>query len=231
MFLGTIVRSSVGNVDTSAYRDLFSFKTSGNVGIGARDPAHRLSIQGGPQWTGNYWKGALELENGAALAWQANTTAGQRFGIGHSDGGFYFFRTKSDPAKTDQPAVYDMTIKDDGTVSVKTLEITGADLAEDFDVAPFGVDGVLRPEPGWWSRSTPSGRGGSSSAIVPTITAWPASSAVRAARPRRADGTHVGARGGPSVALSGRVYAWRTRRPVRSGRATCSPPRRAPDTP
>ena len=49
VFLGTIVRSSVGNVDTSAYRDLFSFKTSGNVGIGARDPAHRLSIQGGPQ--------------------------------------------------------------------------------------------------------------------------------------------------------------------------------------
>ena len=232
VFLGTIVRSSVGNVDTSAYRDLFSFKTSGNVGIGARDPAHRLSIQGGPQWTGNYWKGALELENGAALAWQANTTAGQRFGIGHSDGGFYFFRTKSDPAKTDQPAVYDMTIKDDGTVSVKTLEITGADLAEDFDVAPFGVDGVLRPEPGM-VVSIDSERPGR---LVVSDRAYDHRVAgVISGEGGLGPGVRMGRMSAPGEGHPSRCPAasthGRTRRPVRSGRATCSPPRRAPDTP
>jgi hypothetical protein len=92
-----------------------------------------LSIIGGPFWTQNNWKGALQLQNGAALAWHANSN-GVRFGIGHSDEGFYFFRTRSDPAKTDAPAQYDMTIKDDGTVSMRAIEITGADLVENFEV-------------------------------------------------------------------------------------------------
>jgi hypothetical protein len=135
--VSTVVRSELSlpgrRVDTSNYRELVTFDAGGNVGIGTRDPLHRVTIVGGPTWTSNGWKGALELENGAALAWRANT--GQhRFGIGHTNGGLFFFRTASDPGRAEQPAVYDLNIKDDGTVSVRTLEIAGADLAEKFSV-------------------------------------------------------------------------------------------------
>jgi hypothetical protein len=86
----------------------------------------------------------LDLDNGAAVAWQANDS-GHRFGIGHTNGGFYFFRTSSEPATNDHPAVYDLAIKDDGAVSVNVLEINGADLAERFDVS--GGRGQARMSP------------------------------------------------------------------------------------
>lgn len=93
---------------------------SGNVGVGltgTNAPRHRLSIGGGPLWTANLWTGAIELEHASAIAWPANA-AGQRFGMGHTEGGFYFFRTASDPGATTSGAVYDLSISDSGTVRI-----------------------------------------------------------------------------------------------------------------
>jgi len=93
---------------------------NGNVGVGLTGtalPRHRLSIAGGPLWTANAWGGAIELENASAIGWQANA-AGQRFGMGHSTGGFYFFRTASDPGTTASPALYDLSITDSGTIGI-----------------------------------------------------------------------------------------------------------------
>lgn len=59
----------------------------------------------------------MELENGAAIGWRANA-AGQRFGLGHTNGGFYIFRTNSDPGATGAPSEYDLSISDTGSVGV-----------------------------------------------------------------------------------------------------------------
>ena len=99
------------------------YYNAGNVGVGTSTPAHRLSLSGGPHWTESLWSGAIELQNGAAIAWQANDT-GQRFGMGHSFGGFYFFRSASDPGTTGSPAVYDFVINDSGGVGLGTTSPT-----------------------------------------------------------------------------------------------------------
>lgn len=117
-----------------------------NIGIGAVSPKHRLSIAGGPLWTSNSWSGALELQNGAALAWEANT-GGQRAGIGHTNGGTLFFRTNSDPGTVGGPAIYDMTINDVGNVGIGTttpsngikLEVNGQTL-----MTPGGSGGAIQ---------------------------------------------------------------------------------------
>jgi hypothetical protein len=113
-------------------------KDGGNVGIGTDNPNHQLSLGRGPKWTSNGWGGSLELQNASAIGWQSNA-AGRRFGIGHTDGGLYFFHTAGDPATSGAPAVYDLTINDAGDVTVggttrtKILTITGgSDLAEPF---------------------------------------------------------------------------------------------------
>ncbi|MBI3950695.1 MAG: hypothetical protein HY314_09605, partial [Acidobacteria bacterium] len=117
----------------------------GNLGIGTVTPVHRLSIAGGPTWTANGWKGAVELENAAAIAWRANA-GGKRFGIGQTGGGLYFFHTASDPGSTGSPANYDMIINDSGIVSMNVLQIQGgADLSEHFDVRSEHIPTV---EPG-----------------------------------------------------------------------------------
>jgi hypothetical protein len=59
----------------------------------------------------------MELDNGAAIAWNANN-AGQRFGIGQSNGGLFFFRTASDPGSVSNAANYDLTISDSGRVGI-----------------------------------------------------------------------------------------------------------------
>ena len=59
------------------------------------------------------------LANGSAFAWNANA-AGQRFGMGHSDGGFYIFRTASDPGTIASSALYDFKISDTGNVGIGT---------------------------------------------------------------------------------------------------------------
>jgi hypothetical protein len=93
------------------------YRASGNVGIGSATPHHRLKVSGGTHWTQSFWLGSMELDNGGALAWNANG-AGNRFGIGVTDGGMWFFRTPSDPGNTDHGAVYDLVIDDNGRVGI-----------------------------------------------------------------------------------------------------------------
>ena len=97
-----------------------AYYSGGKVGIGTNIQGHTLSI-GGPQpaWTLNFWGGAIELPNASAIGWQANA-AGQRFGMGHTNGGFTIFRTTSDPGTTGSPAIYDLVINDAGQVSIGT---------------------------------------------------------------------------------------------------------------
>jgi hypothetical protein len=218
LLFGSVIRGFVvGGVDINAYSDGVVFKQGGNVGIGLGEAPHRLSIRRGPLWTSNGWTGALDLENGAALAWHANQS-GQRFGMGHTNGGFHFFRTGSDPARSDQPAHYDLVIRDDGTVDVKVLsadvlEITGADLAERFELSagPRGRPGTPEPsEPGM---------------VVAIDAQHPGKLAVSDREyDRRVAGVISGASaigpglvlgrqaarggGGQPVALTGRVYCW-----------------------
>lgn len=99
------------------------YYNAGNVGIGTAATAHRLGIAGGPFWTGSTWLGALGLENAAAIGWAANA-GGQRFGMGHSSGGFYMFRTTSDLGDPWSPALYDFTISDAGYVGINTTAPT-----------------------------------------------------------------------------------------------------------
>lgn len=100
----------------SSVSNVMALTLNGNVGIGTPNPAHRLSLIGGPAWTSNFWTGALELGNASAIAWRANT-AGQRFGIGQTNGGLFFFRTASDPGTTGSPASYDLAINDSGNLT------------------------------------------------------------------------------------------------------------------
>jgi hypothetical protein len=89
--------------------------TSGNVGIGTTAPNTRLTLSGGAPWTINGWTASLNLQNGAALGWEANAS-GQRFGIGQSTGALYFFRTNSAFGNTASPANYDFGISDSGNL-------------------------------------------------------------------------------------------------------------------
>lgn len=91
-------------------------RNSGNVGIGTNGPPTRLAISGGPAWTSNFWTGSLSMGNASALGWEANAS-GQRFGIGQSTGGLYFFRTNSAFGTTGSPANYDLAIQDDGNIT------------------------------------------------------------------------------------------------------------------
>ncbi|HZS06469.1 MAG TPA: hypothetical protein VFD58_16640 [Blastocatellia bacterium] len=186
-------------------------KDSGNVGIGTAYPNHQLSLGRGPTWTRNGWGGAMELENASAIAWKANA-AGQRFGIGHTNGGLYFFRTTSDPATTTAPANYDLSISDAGEVSVRMLRINGADFAENFDVnvAPTTDEEEAAPEvePGMVVSIDPTdpGKLALSNHAYDRRVAGIISGAggVRAGMRMGQEGTL--ADGKHPVALSGRVY-------------------------
>ncbi|MDB6111658.1 MAG: hypothetical protein JWR69_3408 [Pedosphaera sp.] len=94
-----------------------AYFTTGKVGIGTNAPSHRLSIANGPFWTANLWRGAIDLENASAIGWQSNA-GGQRFGIGQSSGGLYFFRTTSNPGTTATAANYDMELTDSGNLMI-----------------------------------------------------------------------------------------------------------------
>jgi hypothetical protein len=92
----------------------------GNVGIGNFPAPTRLFLEGGPAWTSAGWNGTLAMTNASAIGWAANAS-GQRFGLGQSSGGFYFFRTNSSFGNTANPANYDMIINDAGNVGIGTL--------------------------------------------------------------------------------------------------------------
>jgi hypothetical protein len=119
--------------------------TSGNIGIGTSAPKHLLTIVGGfnapPPWTSNLWGGAVELANATAIGWRSNA-GGQRFGIGQTTDGLYFFRTASDPGTTGSPANYSLLLSDIGSVIVApgaTPPTAGV---------AFEVNGVARVAPG-----------------------------------------------------------------------------------
>ena len=95
---------------------LFIKRSTGNVGIGTAAPPTRLAINGGPVWTSAGWTGSLSMGNASALGWEANAS-GQRFGIGQSNGGLYFFRTNSAFGNTGSPANYDLQITDTGNIT------------------------------------------------------------------------------------------------------------------
>ncbi|MBI3950690.1 MAG: hypothetical protein HY314_09580 [Acidobacteria bacterium] len=159
---------SVGlNLDTGNLLVYGNGTVFGAVGIGTDKPNHRLSIAGpgSPVWTSNGWYGAVELDNASAIAWKANA-AGQRFGLGHTGGGLYMFRTTSDPGTAGSAAVYDFVINDAGNIGIGTatpqakldvvgrtitnvLQITGGnfDFSEEFAVtAALDSDSTVRLE-------------------------------------------------------------------------------------
>jgi hypothetical protein len=103
-----------------APKNLLLNSPGGNVGVGTLTPAHLLDLSGGPLWTSNSWSGSMALNNGAAIGWRADA-GGQRFGLGQSTNGLFFFRTASDPGTTASPATYDMTITDAGNVGIGTI--------------------------------------------------------------------------------------------------------------
>jgi hypothetical protein len=194
---------------------------NGYLGVGTRTPDHQLSIKsfaGGPSWTSNHWGGAISLDNGTAIGWQTNN-AGQRFGIGHTNGGLFMFRTASNPGTGASPATYDFVLNDDGKVGIGTitpeakldvvgntrtsvLTITGGvDLAEPFhmkeDELEKGSVVVIDDEyPGRLKRSTHAydrhvaGIVSGANGINPGISL-------------HQEGV---VEGGQNVALSGRVY-------------------------
>jgi hypothetical protein len=109
----TWVDAAVATGDIFSLNGTSAYYNAGHVGIGTSTPAHRLSLAGGPSWTANGWIGALALPNASAIGWESNP-GGQRFGMGPSYGGFYFFRSASDPGTIESPALYDMMITDTG---------------------------------------------------------------------------------------------------------------------
>jgi hypothetical protein len=167
-----------GAVTGSNPGGLIHLDGTGTVGIGTTQPGSQLSIiafPGVPTWTSNGWLGAIELSNASAIGWRTNT-AGQRFGMGHTNGGFSLFRTASDPGTGASPAIYDFFVSDAGNVGIGTtfpaaklhvigtvrtsvLTITGgADLAEPFamshgGIAPGTVVSIDPEQPGKLQRS------------------------------------------------------------------------------
>lgn len=213
--------SDPGTTGAPAVYD-FTIRDNGYVGIGAMNPSHLLSVARGPNWTANGWGGSVELTNGSAIGWQTNS-GGQRFGMGHTNGGFYIFRTSSNPGTTGSPAVYDFAIRDTGNVGIgttspatklhvngttrtNTLQIMGgADLAELFSVAgtntvePGMVVAIDRENPGQLRIAdsaydrTVAGVVSGAGGINPGLILQQEGSIVVGEHP---------------VALTGRVYVW-----------------------
>lgn len=195
------------------FQDNVVIRSNGNVGIGNDQPAHRLRIKGGPPWTSSAWQGAIELDNAAAIGWRANS-AGRRFGMGHTNGGFYFFHTDSDPGNPGGVPHYDLVINDDASVSVNVLHVaSGADISERFAVRAdqAGQAGVAGgPLPGTVvsiDRVNPGELVVSSSAYDRRV-AGIISGAGGLRTGMLLGQTGSIANGAHPVALSGRVYGW-----------------------
>lgn len=210
-FYGYQPRSTGISVFPYTYIPRMIIKDSGNVGIGTIAPNHQLSLGRGPKWTTNGWGGSLELENATAIGWKANA-AGQRFGMGHTNTGFYIFRTTSDPGTAVSAANYDLSISDTGVTSVRVLQITGgADFAENFDLssAPSN-EAETQVEAGMVVSIDPlnPGKLALSAKAYDRRVAGIISGAggVKPGMTMSQEGTL--AHGKQPVALSGRVYCW-----------------------
>ena len=94
-------------------------ESASRVGINTAAPTHVLSVNGGPKWTTSGWTGSVALPNLGAIGWGANS-AGQRRGIGHNNGGLYFFRTTSNPGAATSVAFTDLAINNAGNVGIGT---------------------------------------------------------------------------------------------------------------
>jgi hypothetical protein len=106
--------------DVNALTERMRINSIGNVGIGTTGPAHRLSIFGGPNWTSDFWGGAIGLPNASAIGWQANAS-GFRYGIGHTTAGFAIFRTASDLGTTSSGPTYDFRIDNFGNIGIGNI--------------------------------------------------------------------------------------------------------------
>lgn len=113
--------SALGGIPASNYPRLNfantgNFQINGNVGIGSAAPTTRLTLSDGPAWTSSQWTAPMNVQNGSALGWEPNGS-GQRFGIGQTNGGLYFFRTFAAPGQTIPPASVDLQIADSGNLA------------------------------------------------------------------------------------------------------------------
>ena len=104
--------------------------------------AARLNVFGGPLWTSNGWKAAIQIEPAAAIGWNGLLSPFS-FGIGQSIGGLYFFRTPAYIGNTVFDAEYDLVITDDGRIGIWT---TTPDM-------PLTVNGgASKPGGGSWAN-------------------------------------------------------------------------------
>jgi len=120
--------NALGNIPAANYARLDtlnsgSFRINGDTGFGPIVPNTRLTLSGGAPWTSNSWTASMNMQNASALGWEANAS-GQRFGIGQSNGGLYFFRTISGFGSTLTPAQVDLQLNDNGDV-VQPVERNG----------------------------------------------------------------------------------------------------------
>ncbi len=94
-------------------------ESASRIGINTAAPTHVLTINAGPAWTTSGWVGSIALPNLGSIGWNANS-AGQRRGIGHNNGGLYFFRTASGLGAATSVAFPDLVIGNTGNVGVGT---------------------------------------------------------------------------------------------------------------
>lgn len=139
--------------------DVPTWMVQNRLGVGTTTPNHLLSVIGGPAWTTARWGGSMELANGTAIGWRANT-GNQRFGFGHTNGGFYIFRTVSELGTTTNAASYDLAINDSGNVGIGTTN----------PQAKLDVYGTANNQ---WGMTIGS-LGGSAKGLL-ISTAWPGS--------------------------------------------------------
>ncbi len=135
-WLGTLSNHPLNFFTNNGFEQV-TLATNGNVGIGTTAPNTRLSLNGGPSWTSFFWTASMNMQNASALGWEANAS-GQRFGVGQSTGGLFFFRTTNPFGNTASAPNYIMTLSDGGNVGIgntnpsSTLDVNGGVSANSF---------------------------------------------------------------------------------------------------